>query len=66
MMGDTRDPGQVAFELFADIYPHEAYAAFPERLLEYAMRITGQPRDIILSLLRETETERQPSEVTSC
>lgn len=42
------------FALFADTYPHEAYATWPERFLGYATRKTGQSREVIERILRET------------
>ena len=45
---------QEIFEQFAAVYPHESYASWPERFMEFAMRKTGKNRAIILACLEET------------
>ena len=44
-----------AFAAFATMYPHEAHAEWPERFLAYAVAKTGQTREVIERILRETE-----------
>ena len=58
VMSEGNSLNQIAFESFADIYPHEAYKTCPERFLEYFktrcpnVSITDMER-----LLKETESE---------
>lgn len=50
------DPETVAFEMFANIYPHEAYASHPEEFWRYfQQRQPGVSREEMERLLAETE-----------
>ena len=44
----------MAFEMFASVYPHEAYDSWPDRFLAHAEKKSGQPREVILKSLETT------------
>ena len=47
-----------AFAMFAEMYPHQAYDAYPERFLAFARgRCPHRSREEILRLLEETREE---------
>lgn len=44
----------VEFGMFDDLYPHEAYAADPDRFLAYAQGKTKASKEEIIRVLKET------------
>ena len=55
-MSDENRLNEIAFESFADTYPHEAYEAYPERFLEYfKLRCPNVSIADMEALLKETE-----------
>ena len=45
----------VAFAMFASLYPHEAYEAWPDRFLTYAEQQSGKPPEAILKIMEDTQ-----------
>ena len=51
----TESPEDLAFKLFASVYPHEAHAQDPERFFALVERVKpGIPRAAVKRMLRET------------
>ena len=54
---EMQEIDDMAFAMFADAYPRECYAEWPEDFLAYATRKTGKSAEEIKAALTEPEEQ---------
>lgn len=59
-MTDQQSADQQAFEMFASLYPAEAYDQDPERFLDFAERHTGISREALDAAMKSEDWHYKP------